>query len=124
METKAEYQIWDTIVNSAKTKFDYKHIRAMFKKEDEEITDKFLFHIIAGFACGENHQTISTNLFNELQSIHFECNEEQIDRFIADKHVKFSPEIYATYLAFSMLEDGEDVDNITEIINNLLQLDK
>jgi len=62
METKAEYQIWDTIVNSAKTKFDYKHIRAMFKKEDDEITDKFLFHIIAGFACGENHQTISTNL--------------------------------------------------------------
>jgi hypothetical protein len=58
METKAEYQIWDTIVNSAKTKFDYKHIRAMFKKEDDEITDKFLFHIIAGFACGENHQTI------------------------------------------------------------------
>ncbi len=117
METKAEYQIWDTIVNSAKTKFDYKHIRAMFKKEDDEITDKFLFHIVAGFACGENHQTISTNLFNELQSIHF-------DRVIADKHVKFSPEIYATYLAFSMLEDGEDVDTITEIINNLLQLDK
>lgn len=124
MEKNSEYRIWDTIVKHAKTKFDYKHIRSLFKEEDEAITDRFLFHIIAGFACGENHQSISTNLFNELQSIGFDCTGEQIDRFIADKHVRFSPEIYATYLAFSLLEDGEEIENIQKTIDNLLNIDQ
>jgi hypothetical protein len=121
METSVEYEIWDSIVNSAKTKFDYKHIISLFKQTDSEIIDKFLFHILVAFACGEDHPTISTNLFNELQQIGFDCTEHQIDEFIADKHEVFSIEIYATYIAFSLLEDGEEPVAITTTIQDLLK---
>lgn len=62
MQPSLEYEIWDSIVNSAKTKFDYNHILSLFKQTDSEIIDKFLFHILVAFACGEDHETISTNL--------------------------------------------------------------
>lgn len=121
MEATLEYEIWDSIVNSAKTRFDYKHILSLFKGTDSEIIDKFLFHVLVAFACGEDHATISTNLFNELQQIGFDCNEQQIDGFIADKHQTFSIEIYATYIAFSLLEDGEDPAIISATIQDLLK---
>ncbi|UIR56683.1 hypothetical protein LZQ00_02440 [Sphingobacterium sp. SRCM116780] len=121
MEASVKHEIWDSIVNSAKTKFDYQHILSLFKKSDNEIVDKFLFHILVAFASGEDHATISTNLFNELQQIGFDCTEQQIDAFIADKHEKFSIEIYATYIAFSLLEDGEDVHAIALTIHDLLK---
>ncbi|AIM36259.1 hypothetical protein ACFX5U_04310 [Sphingobacterium sp. SG20118] len=121
MEASVEYEIWDSIVNSAKTRFDYNHILSLFKNTDSEIIDKFLFHVLVAFACGEEHATISTNLFNELQQIGFDCSEQQIDQFIADKHERFNIEIYATYIAFSLLEDGEDPETITATIHNLLK---
>jgi hypothetical protein len=121
MQASLEYEIGDSIVNSAKTKFDYNHILSLFKQTDSEIIDKFLFHILVAFACGEEHETISTNLFNELQQIGFDCTEHQIDEFIADKHEKLSLEIYATYIAFSLLEDEEDSTTITATIQELLR---
>lgn len=121
MEPTVEYEIWDSIVNSAKTRFDYNHILSLFKQTDSDIIDKFLFHVLVAFACGEDHATISTNLFNELQQIGFDCTEQQIDEFIADKHKIFSIEIYATYIAFSQLEDGVDASTITETIQDLLK---
>lgn len=121
MEASVNHQIWDSIINSAKTKFDYNHVVSLFNNPDDELIDQFLFHIIAGFASGEEHTSISTNLFNELQQIGFVCSEQQIDEFIYDKHLRFSAEIYATYLAFSLLEDGEDLQTISSTIDSLLK---
>ena len=58
---------------------------------------------------------------SELQQIGFDCTEHQIDEFIADKHEKLSLEIYATYIAFSLLEDEEDTTTITATIQELLR---
>src|SRR5690606_37572631 len=98
MHTKTEYLIWDKIVNSAKKRIDLNNYGEKATKINPEILDKLILHIIAAFASGENHCTISTNLHNELHHIGVDVNEEVIDKIVADKHVIFSAEIYATYL--------------------------
>lgn len=124
MQLKDELLIWDTIVEHAKTKIDYPYYSKMFEGQDEHVLEKFLFHILAAFASGESHSTISTNLHNELINVGFNFTEKQIDEFIEDKHVVFSPEIYATYLTFHMLEEGVDVEEVSQSVDAVLQLSK
>lgn len=124
MEASVKHQIWDSIISSAKKKFDYNHVITLFDNTDHELIDQFLFHVIAGFASGEEHASIATNLFNELQQVGFQCSEQQIDTFIYDKHQVFSAEIYATYLAFSLLEDGEDTETILSTVESLLKAEE
>lgn len=124
MHTKTEYLIWDKIVNSAKRRID---IRDYGKKATEispEILDKLILHIIAAFASGEEHNAISTNLHNELHHIGVDVNEDIIDKIVSDKHVVFSTEIYATYLTFSMLEDGHSEQEVLGYITELLDMPK
>lgn len=119
MQTKTEYLIWDKIINSAKKRFD--HELYAHKFDNQEIFDKLILHIIVGFASGESHETISTNLHNELQHIGLDIREEVIDTIVEDKHVVFSAEIYATYLTFSMLEDGDNEIEILGYVTDLLE---
>ncbi|WP_164112708.1 MULTISPECIES: hypothetical protein [Sphingobacterium] len=121
MQTKTEFLIWDKIVNSAKKRFDYELYANRFKGLDPDIFDKLILHIIVGFASGECHESISTNLHNELQHIGFETRDEIIDTIIQDKHIVFSCEIYAAYLTFSMLEDGESEIEILGYVTDLLE---
>lgn len=122
MQLKKELTIWHTIVEQAKSKFDYAYFKDLFNQINEEMMDKLLFHILAAFASGEEHNTISTNLLNELHHLGYEIKEEEIDRFLSDKHVVFSTEIYATYLAFHMLEEEADIEEIISSVNEVLDL--
>ncbi|MFD1771027.1 hypothetical protein [Sphingobacterium suaedae] len=124
MHTKTEYLIWDKIVNSAKTRIDLNSYGERASKIDAEIVDKFILHIIAAFASGEDHCSISTNLHNELHHIGIDVHEEVIDNIIADKHVVFSAEIYAAYLTFSMLEDGHTEQEVLGYVCDLLDSPK
>ena len=121
MQTKTEYLIWDKIVSSAKSRFDAEKYFNMFAGMTPEMFDKLVLHIIVGFASGEEHDTISVNLHNELEHLGFEMREDLIDNFIADKHVVFSSEIYATYLTFSMLEDGAQEVEVLGYVTDLLE---
>lgn len=120
MHTKTEYLIWDKIVHSAKNRIDLNTYGERAAKIAPEILDKLVLHIIAAFASGEDHCTISTNLHNELHHIGIEVNEDVIDKIIADKHVVFSAEIYAAYLTFSMLEDGHSEQEVLGYVSDLL----
>lgn len=122
MQTKTEFLIWDKIVNSAKKRFDYEEYVHHFS--DTEVYDKLILHIIVGFASGESHDTISTNLHNELHHIGIVVNENFIDSIISEKHVEFSSEIYAAYLTFSMLEDGDNEIEILGYVTDLLESPK
>ncbi|TJZ53634.1 hypothetical protein FAZ15_16510 [Sphingobacterium olei] len=118
MQTKTEYLIWDKIVNSAKQRFDFELYAT---KLDPDTLDKLILHIIVGFASGECHESISTNLHNELVHIGIDVRDEIIDTIVADKHVVFSGEIYAAYLTFSMLEDGNSEFEILGCVTDLLE---
>ena len=119
MQTKTEFLIWDKIVNSAKQRFNYQEYLPYFS--DPKIYDKLILHIIVGFASGESHNTISTNLHNELTHIGIHVYEQVVDEIISDKHSLFSAEIYAAYLTFSMLEDGDSEIEILGYVTDLIE---
>lgn len=124
MHTKTEYLIWDKIVNSAKGRIDINDYGEKAKTISPEILDKLILHIIAAFASGGEHCSISTNLHNELHHIGIEVHEEVIDKIVSDKHVVFSAEIYAAYLTFSMLEDGHTEQEVLGYVTDLLDTPK
>ena len=124
MHTKTEYLIWDKIVNSAKGRINIDDYGEKAKTISPEILDKLILHIIAAFASGEEHCSISTNLRNELHHIGIEVHEEVIDKIVSDKHVVFSAEIYAAYLTFSMLEDGHTEQEVLGYVTDLLDTPK
>ena len=124
MHTQTEYLIWDKIVNSAKKRIDITSYGEKAREIQPEILDQLILHIIAAFASGEEHSTISTNLHNELQHIGINVHEDVIDKIVADKHIVFSAEIYATYLTFSMLEDGHSEQEVLGYISDLLDSPK
>lgn len=124
MHTKTEYLIWDKIVNSAKKRIDLSNYGEKATNISSEILDKLILHIIAAFASGEDHCTISTNLHNELHHIGIDVNEDVIDKIVSDKHVVFSAEIYAAYLTFSMLEDGHSEQEVLGYVSDLLETPK
>lgn len=121
MQTQTEFLIWDKIVCSAKKRFKANLYGNKLKNIEPEIFDKLVLHIVLGFASGEEHETISTNLHNELEHIGIHVREGIIDTIIADKHDVFSAEIYAAYLTFSMLEDGESEHEVLGCVTTLLE---
>lgn len=121
MHTETEYLIWDKIVNNAKSRFDIELYSNKFKDMNPHIIDTMILHIIAAFASGENHCSIATNLHNELQNVGVDVREEIIDTIVSDKHIVFSTEIYAAYLAFTMMERGDDEKLILEYVSELLE---
>ncbi|PRD48670.1 hypothetical protein C5745_05600 [Sphingobacterium haloxyli] len=124
MHTKTEYLIWDKIVTSAKRRIDLSSYGEKATQISPEILDKLILHIIAAFASGEEHSTISTNLHNELHHIGMDVNEDVIDKIVSDKHILFSAEIYAAYLTFSMLEDGHTEQEVLGYVIDLLDTPK
>ena len=95
METKAEYQIWDTIVNSAKTKFDYKHIRAMFKKQGALLSEDFDLLVLKGGKLQANEGLyFNYKVFNEKDS-------SRLNRYIATQQ---------KYLALDLMENDFVMD--------------
>lgn len=122
MQTKTEFLIWDKIVNSAKQKYDYNQYLSFF--DDSKIYDQLILHIISAFASGETHEAIATNLHNELHHIGFTMREDEVADLIEDKHIVFSHEIYAAYLTFSMMEQGNNEFEILGYVTDLLESPK
>lgn len=122
MQTRTEFLIWDKIVSSAKKKYDYDQYLSFF--EDPKIYDQLILHIIIAFASGETHESIATNLHNELHHIGFTMREDEVADLIEDKHFVFSTEIYAAYLTFSLMEQGNNEYEILGYITDLIESPK
>jgi len=124
MNTTTESLIWDKIVSSARQRIDLNDYGEPILQITPKVLDTLILHIIAAFASGEDHSAIATNLHNELQHIGIDVCEETTDKIISDKHVVFSSEIYATYLTFSMLEDGHSEADVLDYVTDLLDASK
>lgn len=123
MNTPIEDQIWDRIITSAKSKFDYESFQAKFKNFNEAIPERIVFHLIVSYASGEEEEYISENLKNELTSIGYQYEDQNVYNFVKKNHEAFSAEIYAAYLAFSLLEEGEEQHKILETVSTLLYVE-
>lgn len=112
--------VWDTITNSAKTKFDYTSFEEQFDDEEENLADNILFKTIIGFVNKKTNEVIALELYNDMMMIGFIWELEDIQEFIKDKEILLKSEIYACQIANSLLEDGKDPLMVLNAINQLL----
>ena len=113
--------IWNAITNSAKRKFDYSDFEKQFIEINENMADNILFQVIIGFASKKSSEVISSGLFNQMLMTGFIWKLEDIKDFVAGKDKLFSIEIYASQLANSLLDDGNEpaavLNSITQLLN-------
>ncbi|WP_445956550.1 hypothetical protein [Yeosuana sp.] len=112
--------IWDTITNSAKTKFDYVTFSKDFNEIDDEIADNILFKLIIELASGETKETISNKIYMDVLMLGFKWDKAEIDEFIKDKDLALKLEIYVAGLANDMLQQGNSTKSVLNSINTLL----
>ena len=115
-----ENQIWDTITNSAKKKFDYTSFEEGFEDYDENIAENILFKIIASYAANEKDETIAAIIFNDLLITGFVIDKNVLDSFLVGKKELFKVEIYCTQFARDLLQDGNSNFSVLNSINKLL----
>ena len=113
--------IWNKIINSAKSKFDYFSFYEQFTGIDNtELPDNILLMILVSFASGELKEKISRKISNELMKTGLLWKEEDIIKFLSDKDEVLELEIFATRIAGELLEDGEDSKEVLKSITQLL----
>lgn len=116
----SENIIWDTITDSAKTKFDYDSFAKPFLDFDEQIPENILFKVIISLAAKEKAEVISYTILNELIMIGFKVDKSEIDNFIKEKGELLKLEIYCSQLASDMLQNGDDTSFVLKSIKQLL----
>lgn len=112
--------VWDAIIASAKTKFDYSSLENQFNVIDPEIADNFLFKLIIGFAAKDSEVKISYELLNPLLAIGISLPIAEVESFVKGKDKILAKEIFASQIAHSLLEEGEDPQNLLKSILQML----
>lgn len=97
-----EEKIWNTITDSAKRKFDY----SSFKKDFPFDPDNVIFKVIVGLVNKKEKEELIAELHIEMLMTGFIWKKNDIEKFIDGKESLFKTEIFATQLAFDMLQKG------------------
>jgi len=115
-----ESLIWDTITQSAKTKFDYLNFEKKLSSANENTIDGLLFLIINGFAKGESKSEIITHVLQRAMLKKLNWEEFDIIRFVDDKEQLFKVEIYAAHVVHGMLKENNEPATILSTVNKML----
>jgi len=116
-----EELIWNTITDSAKGKFDFEGFEKPFIEFDENLPGIVLFKIIIELANKSESKIISAKIFNDLILSGFDTDKKDLDVLIEELADKLKVEIYATQLAFGMLNDGTSETSTLKAINQFLR---
>ena len=120
MDEQATDLIWDAIVDSAKTRFDYKSYANTFDMfENENVAENILFSIIVGYAEGLSDNEIKAKINRELLPFALSFEENDLDELLLDKRKIFAKEIHATTTAVSLLQQGADVTQVLFLIKSV-----
>ena len=111
-----EDKIWDSITNSAKSKFDF----ASFKKNMPQFADNALFKIIVDFAMNKPINAIAGELHNQVLMTGFVWKMDDINDFLEGKKEILKHEIYIAQLAADMLQNGNSPQGVFTTITGLL----
>src|SRR5947199_10586759 len=104
MDDFDEDLIWDTIMESAKGKIDYKSFAALFPFSP----DNFLSSIIYGFAANSSREVIVDKISAQVFMTGNLVDKASLLLFIEDNHPALKDEIAVTVRALKMLNDGID----------------
>lgn len=112
--------IFNRITESAKKRFDYKNFESDFEGLPTYIPKNLIFGVIAGYANSDTKETIAAKLLNEILMMGFMLNKEEFIDFVDDKKKLFELEIYVLQLSASMLDNGDDPNDVLQSVNQLL----
>lgn len=112
--------ITDTILESAKTRFDYPAFLNSFPQADELfVEEQIIFPVIAGKAHEETDGEIAEKIQLALKNSGFASDKEEIIKMIQDKGTALGLEILAFGIAADSLQQGADP---TEVLHQISQL--
>jgi hypothetical protein len=99
--------VWDTITDSAKTKFDYPAFERIFSDAgNSHLPENILFLTIAGHAAQHSTEEIVTDINRELALLGIGLSDADLRRFVTEKDADLKREILAARTAIALFERG------------------
>lgn len=124
MQNENELKIWYDIVEHAKSKWNQDKLIELISSSpiEKQRSDQILFYILVALASGESPNCVQQNIYNELEFLNCPVCQKKLGSILKDVQKNLSDDIYATYLAFQMLEDGTPVSEVSDHIRKLYSL--
>lgn len=113
-----EDDIWNTITDSAKKRFDY----SALEEEMPYGADTFLFQIVMGLAFEESKDIAALKVMNNFLVSGVVIKKDEILQFMADNKSALGLEILASQIAGDMFNNGEDPTAVLVAISQVLTL--
>lgn len=127
MQNIQEMEIWHNIIEHAKINWEQGKLLELIESspmDQKQKGDQILFYILAALASGESPNYIKQNIYNELKFHNCIVCKKKLSSILRDIQAQLADDIYATYLAFQMLEDGTKVKEVSKQIDKLYALPK
>jgi hypothetical protein len=114
--------VWNTITDSAKTRFDFSSFKASISNFDEgTMAENILFMTIIGHAQNQSIDEIVSRIHSELLLLGLRAENDEISRFVADRLEDLQLEIKAAFQAIAFFDMGLKPPGILVQIRSILQ---
>ena len=117
-EFPAMVDIENLLVENTKSKINYQEFVSLFS----EMADEILLDIIIGYAAGKSSIMISGEIFNHFLMNGYDVNAEKISFHVQSLKEKLGLEIWLYTLAYSMLNEKIDPDQVFINIQQLIEI--
>lgn len=112
--------IWETILESAKLRFDYNRYIARFEPYEMQLSQNLLLEVIVGIAAGKNELILAWEISNEFVIFGKDVPFNKIINFIDEKKELFQHEVQMVRYANEQLEIGKPPSEIYPTVNQYL----
>ena len=97
--------VWNTITDSAKTKFDYRTFESVFSNMgNTSAAETVLFLTIVGHALGDSTEKIVSDVCQEFLLLGMGLSEEWFRSFVTETKKELQIEIHAAGIAIALFE--------------------
>jgi hypothetical protein len=113
-------KVWQTITDSAKTRFDYPAFEKIFSDTgNNHLPESVLFLTIAGHAGEHSVEEIVADINGEIAFLGIGLSED-FGRFVTDIQVELRREILAARVAIGLFEQGGKPPEVLVSVRRLL----
>ena len=113
--------VWNTITDSAKTRFDYDNFRQVFvEMHNATVPENVLSMTITGHAAGHSTDEIAAEINQWFLLIAYSIDEDYLKKFIEDRRSDLFREIKAAEQALAFYEMGLQTPGILVQVRSIL----
>jgi hypothetical protein len=121
MKRHPEDIIWNTIIASARSKFDYPAFQKKYGSFDNDrVLDTVLFQILDGLAEEQSPADIAANLSHDLGMLSYPFADQNLESFVSNHEKLLAQEIKTTALALKMFNQNQEIPEILKAVEELL----